>query len=118
MGQGPLRRSGNSELLNASRVAGKLLPVRNPDVIYLRRVPQEPSALGLSGIKPVDHTPFIREHLLKVTGRERIRDLAARFVSETPDGVDVVVFGKSLQKLTGTAADDIDDTTGEITGVE
>ncbi len=41
-----------------------LLPVGNPDVLYLNGMLEEPAAFALFGIEPVDGAAFIRKRLL------------------------------------------------------
>ena len=82
-----------------SRVSAQLLAIRNPDVLHLCGMLQEPSSLALLRVEPVDGAAFVGEHLLKVSNRKRLRRNRAGLVREAPDGVDIVVLGDRFEQL-------------------
>jgi len=95
-----------------------LLAERNPNVLYLSCMLQEPSAFALLRIKPVDDAAFVGEHLFQIPYGERFRCRSAGFVRKTPDCIHIVVFREGLEQLRGVSRDDIDGATRQITCVE
>src|SRR5580692_462620 len=86
-----------SRFLCVSVVQSKFsLAVGNPDDLYLGCVLQKPSAFALFHIEPVDRAAFVGEDLLQIPGRKRFCRGRVGFVSETPDGVDIIVLRKCL----------------------
>ena len=67
-------------------------PVRHPDIFDLHRVVEEPPALALPCVEPVDGAAFVGEHLLQISNGQCLCSRGARFVSEIPDGVHIVVL--------------------------
>ena len=91
-----------------------LFAVGYPDVFDLRGVAEEPAALRLRWIEPVDGAAVVAEDLLQVS------DGCGRggFIAEAPDRVDVIVLGEHLAQLAGLAGDEVHHPAGEIVGVE
>src|ERR1035441_4646146 len=100
------------------RLAGTLFPVGNPDVLNLRSMAQEVAAFGLLRVVPVDGVAVGGPGLLHVADAGELDHGGCRLVAEGPDGVDVVVVGERLANLGGAAGDDVDDTAGQVAGVE
>ena len=73
------------------------LPVWNPDILHLRGVLKEPASLGNFRIEPVDHSPLVGPHLLKIADGHCFRRCDGGFVSITPDRIDIVVFRERLE---------------------
>src|SRR3984885_15187501 len=95
-----------------------LLTVRNPNVLDLSGMFEEPSALALLPVKPVDDAAFVGEYLFQISYGKRLCCRCTGFVRKTPDGVDVVVLGQRLEQLRGVTGDDIDGAIRQITCVE
>jgi hypothetical protein len=94
------------------------LAIRNPNILYLCCVLQEPSTFALSWIEPIDAPAFIGKYLFQISCGKRFRSSGARFVCETPDRIYVIMFGESLEKLRRVSGDDIHCATRQVTGVE
>src|SRR5580698_1815688 len=95
-----------------------LFAVRDPDVLYLRSVFEEPAALGQLRVEPVDDAALVGPYLLQVSRGHGLRGCDGGFVSITPDGVDIVVLGKGFQQLRSVAGHDVHSAAGQIAGVE
>jgi hypothetical protein len=61
-----------------------LLPVGNPDIFHLRRVLQEPSALGYFRVEPIDGATFVCPNLLQVSNRHCLGCIGAYLVAKAP----------------------------------
>jgi len=70
-----------------------LLAVGNPDVFYLGGMLQEPASLGQFRIEPIDGAAFVCPNLLQIAYGHRLGGRGAGFISKTPDGINIVVFG-------------------------
>ena len=70
--------------------------VGDPDIFDLGGVAEEPAALGLGGIEPVNGPAVTGEDLLEVSCGRSFAEGSGGFVAEAPDGVDVVVFGEGF----------------------
>ena len=79
---------------------------------------QEPSALALFRVEPIDGAAFIGEYLFQIPYGKRLGRSRARFIRKTPDGVYVVMFGDSLEELRAVPRDYVDSTVRQIAGVE
>ena len=79
---------------------------------------QEPAAFALLHVKPVDHPAFVGEHLLEISDGVRFCGSSAGFVGETPDSVNIVMFGQCLQQLRSVPGDEIDRPARQIAGIE
>ena len=97
---------------------GDLFAVRNPDVLHLGGVFEEPAALRQFRIEPIDDSALVRPHLLQVASGHRLRGRNHAFVSVTPDAIDVVVFREWFQKLGSVACHDVDGAAGKIARVK
>jgi len=64
-----------------------LFPVRNPNILHLHRVLQEPTALALLAIEPINRAPFVRKNLLQVPDRQGLRRCATRLITKAPDRI-------------------------------
>src|ERR1700677_250414 len=95
-----------------------LLAIRNPDILNLRGMLEKPATLSQLGIEPVDHAPFVRPHLLQIAHRHRLRSRSAGLIAEAPDGIDIIMLGKRLQKLRSISSDNIYCAARQIAGVE
>ena len=105
-----------------SRVQGSLrkdlFAVGDPDVFDLGGVVEEEAVGRGGGIEPVEGAAFVGENLFEVADGEGLGGGAGGFVGETPDSVNVVVFGESFEELGGTASDNVDRACGKIGGFE
>src|SRR2546430_5257459 len=81
------------------RAVSELLPVGYPDILHLSGVVEKPSALPLLHVEPVNGAALIGKDLLQIAGRKRLGRKRAGFVSETPDGIDVIVLSKNFEEL-------------------
>src|SRR5439155_11061192 len=79
---------------------------------------QEPAALALLHVKPVNSSAFISENLLEVSNGKGLSSRRARFISKAPDGIDVLVLRNRLQELRYVAGDDVNRSSGQIARIE
>src|ERR1700756_2331599 len=81
------------------RSRARLFSVGNPDIFHLSRVLEEPATLGDVPVEPVDDSSLVGPDLLQVPDGHGLGGGDGGFISIAPDGVDVVVLGKSFQQL-------------------
>ena len=111
-------RKERKEIQDRNQEPDDSLAVRHPNILYLGRMLQEPAAFALLHIEPVNGAAFVGENLFKIPNRVSLGGNGAGFIRETPDSVNVVVLGESLQQLGCVAGDDVDCSAREIAGVE
>src|SRR5260370_15626911 len=63
-----------------------LFAVRDPDVLHLGSMVQEPPAFALSDAEPVDSPAFIAEDLLQIPHRQRRCNGTAGLACKRPEG--------------------------------
>src|ERR1700675_4210950 len=95
--------AGSGQMQMGIRRPNDLFAVRDPDILHLGGVLQEPAAFRVLGVEPIDGAPPIRPDLLEVSGGHRLRRPDGSFVSVAPEAVDVIVFGKRFEKLRSIA---------------
>src|SRR5208282_4690904 len=92
----------------ASNTSGLLFPVRNPDVLHLRRVPEEFPSCSLLPVDPVA-AAALAPRLLHVPRRRQLARAHALRRTEVPDRVHVVVLREHLRELVAPTRDDVHD---------
>src|SRR5208283_5058080 len=95
-----------------------LFAVRNPDVLDLCSMLEEPSSLALLRVEPVDDPPLVAPNLLQISNRHSLRRCDHGHISTAPDGVNIIVLRERLQKLRSVAGHDVDRAAGQIAGIE
>src|SRR5579859_5533897 len=101
-----------------AKVRAELFPVGNPDIFHLSRVLEEPAPLGDAAVEPVDDAAFVGPDLLQVSGGHGFGGGNGGFIAVAPDGVNVIVLGKSLEQLRNVAGDDIHGSAGKVARIE
>src|SRR5881396_2788404 len=86
---------------------GKLLAVRNPDVLYFRRATEELASLTLTRIEPVARARR-RPRALHVRCRGQFDGLQTGGAAEVPHPVHVVVLGEHFCERILRAGDHVD----------
>src|SRR5260370_22605818 len=94
----------------------RLLAVRDPDVLHLRSMVQEPAAFALFDAEPVDGPAFIAEDLLQIPHRQRLRNSTAGLACKRPDGVYIVMLRQDFQQLGAAPGNQVDHTAGQVAG--
>src|SRR2546430_17567015 len=85
-----------------------LFSVRNPDVLHLNGVLEEEMAFALFGGEPIESTAFVGPNLFQVADGQRFRLRAGGFITEAPDGVNVIVFSQRLEQIGRSAGNNIE----------
>src|SRR5229473_6445683 len=98
--------------------AARLFAVRDPDILHLAGMLQEPASFGQFRIEPVDGPAFVGPDLFQSADRHGFRGSGAGFVSKGPDGIDIVVLSESFQELRRVAGHDVYCASGQIAGVK
>jgi len=95
-----------------------LLAVGHPDVFDLDCMAEEPATFALVHVEPIDGAALVCEDLLEIADGEGLYDPAAGLICETPDGVDIGVFGQYLRQLRRTAGHTVHSATRQVAGFE
>src|SRR5260370_10124143 len=98
----------------AMRLRWRLLAVRDPDVLHLRSMVQEPAAFALFDAEPVDGPAFIAEDLLQIPHRQRLRNSTAGLACKRPDGVYIVMLRQDFQQLGASPGNQVDHTAAQV----
>src|SRR5205814_8788894 len=95
-----------------------LFPVRYPDVFYLNRVLQEPSALRLVIVEPINDSALVGKDLLEISYGQQFHLRRAAFVSKRPYGIDIVVFSDDFGQLGGPSRNDVHNSGRKVAGIK
>src|SRR5215472_6259711 len=85
------KTSGMLVPLGEKNQSRRLLAIRDPDVLYLGGMFEEPATFGDLGIKPVDGFSFVGPDLLQVSDGHCFCAGHGGVVAIDPDAIDVVV---------------------------
>src|ERR1700730_9678492 len=95
-----------------------LLAVRDPNILHLRRMVQEPAAFALLAAEPVNFTALITEYLLQVPTRQGLSCRTTGFTGERPDRIHIVMFRQHLHQLSATPRNHVYNRVRSVAGLK